>query len=368
MSAEDFNFVLGDGTAGLAALDADFTVLRRAGELSRWLPELGQSCFECDFLVGLDEDLREQQRAEVSAPLILPEMRMMIGTVSEKITIFIRWNAQNGVFVVLTTRDQMARPIDEWMERRAREQRILEETIAQQRDELARINHDLLLSNTQLKQFSSIAAHDLQAPLRQATAFARLLGDQAAVQQDVVANDYLQTMIGSLGRTQKMVASLLHYARLSTRVYDFAKVDMAQTLAAARQNLRLLEAESEAQIVVGDLPLAWGDGVLLTQVWQNLLANAMHYRREASPHIQISGVKAGAMVEFCVADNGIGIEAGQAAAIFEMFRRGPNAAVEGSGIGLSLCLRIVEIHGGLIWFEEGVEAGSKVHFTLPARD
>ena len=366
MNLSDFDFILSDGIAGAAALGPDFVVLRRAGRLSHWLPEVGQSCFQSDFLTGLEPDLLEQRNDLLAEPLILPEMRMMVGRISEKITIFIRWDAAQQVFVVLTTRDQMARPIDEWMARRAREQRILEEKIAEQAQELARINQDLMLSNTQLKQFSAVAAHDLQSPLRQVSAFARLLAQRPGVRIDLEAVDYIATMDASLSRMQRMVASLLHYARLSARSYVFDDVDMSDVISAARQNLGGLENETGARVEIGTLPRAFGDGVLLVQVWQNLIANALHYRSALPPVVHISGRLIDGVVEYSLRDNGRGILPADAESLFEMFRRGASAPrEEGSGIGLSLCLRIIEIHGGRIWFDTDVSTGSRVCFTLP---
>ena len=375
MTLSDFDFILADGIAGAAAVGADFVVLRRSGRLSHWLPEVGHSCFESDFLTGLQPDFEEQRRDFLAEPLILPEMRMMVGRISEKITIFIRWDAAQQVFVVLTTRDQMARPIDEWMARRAREQRILEEKIAEQAQELARINQDLMLSNTQLKQFSAVAAHDLQSPLRQVSAFARLLAQRPGVRIDLEAIDYIATMDASLARMQSMVASLLHYARLSARSYVFDDVDMRSVVTAARQNLVGLERETGARIEVEALPHAQGDGILLVQVWQNLIANALHYRSALPPVVHISGRLKDGVVEYSLRDNGRGILPADAYSVFEMFRRGTSQPQDegsqsgahdvGSGIGLSLCLRIVEIHGGRIWFDTDVSSGSRVCFTLP---
>lgn len=310
--------------------------------------------------------MAQQRQIGETEPLVLPEMRMMVGPVLEKVTIAIRWNPDDSAYVVLTTRDQMARPIDEWMARRAREQRIMEEKIAEQAKELARINQDLKLSNTQLKQFSSIAAHDLQSPLRQVAAFARLLGERPGIRLDATASDYLETMVASLTRMQKMVGSLLHYARLSARNYVFDAVDMAHCVLQARQNLAGLEAEFGAHIEVVTLPAAHGDSVLLIQLWQNLLANALHYRSAAPPVVHVDGVRQGDWVEYSVADNGVGIDAGQATALFEMFRRGDRGQHDGTGIGLSLCMRIVEIHGGKIWFDPARTGGSRVCFTLAA--
>ncbi len=375
MNLSDFDFILADGIAGAAALGPDFVVLRRSGRLSHWLPEVGHSCFESEFLTGLQPDFEEQRRDLLAEPLILPEMRMMVGRISEKITIFIRWDAAQQVFVVLTTRDQMARPIDEWMARRAREQRILEEKIAEQAQELVRINQDLMLSNTQLKQFSAVAAHDLQSPLRQVSAFARLLSQRPGVRIDLEAVDYIATMDASLNRMQSMVASLLHYARLSARSYVFDDVDMRSVVAAARQNLSGLERETGARIEIGPLPDALGDGILLIQVWQNLIANSLHYRSALAPVVHISGMIKDGMVEYSLRDNGCGISRADAQSVFEMFRRGashPEGEAlqsethgQGSGIGLSLCLRIVEIHGGRIWFDTDISIGSRVYFTLP---
>lgn len=365
MKIADLEFILADGIAGAAAIGSDFTVLRKSGRLSEWLPEVGRSCFECEFLIGLEEDLIEQKSDPLAQPVIMPEMRMMVGRIAEKITIFIRWDAARDVFAVLTTRDQMARPIDEWMARRAREQRILEEKIAEQAQELARINQDLEFSNTQLKQFSAVAAHDLQSPLRQIAAFARLLLERPAVRVDRVAADYITTMDASLRRMQKMVASLLHYARLSARTYDFADVDMMQVIDEARQNLSGLIEESGAQIKIEPLPRAFGDSVLLAQVWQNLIANALQHCAEAPPQLVICARPVPGFIEYALSDNGVGIDREKGDALFEMFRRGETAAPGGSGIGLSLCLRIIEIHCGKIWFDAGYSPGTRICFTVP---
>jgi len=487
---DDLSFVLDEEIAGVAALGADFAVLRRAGRLSQWLPEVGHSCFESDLLCGLEADLFGQQTGQQAEALSLPEMRVMFGDMVEKITILIRWDKARQIYVVLTTRDQMARPIDEWMARRAREQRILEEriaeanreiairelryqdvvdnnpdlicrfdgagcvsfvnvalaqflgrssaeilgqnlielfeieegeafwrhlerpeanlvqmrrqsglhwimwsarrlsgeqaewqavgrdvtalklleaTISNQRDALEQANRELSLSNTHLKQFSSIAAHDLQAPLRQTAAFARLLRENYATKLDEDGAEFIESMLASLTRSQKMVSSLLKYARLSSSAFDFEKVDVTALVHSACAALADMIGESGAEVHIGDLPMMYGDAVLVGQLWQNLLANSLKYRADRPLVVRISGFRDDAFVNYAVEDNGRGVNPEQAEAIFHMFRRAESSTgVEGTGIGLSLARRIAEIHNGQISLDASYGPGCRFVIRMPA--
>jgi light-regulated signal transduction histidine kinase (bacteriophytochrome) len=263
-----------------------------------------------------------------------------------------------------------------------------------QRQELAR-------SNAELEQFAHIASHDLQEPLRMVISYLQLLERRDRGQLDADAKEFIAYAVDGAVRMQALIQALLGYARVSSRKQPFDNVNCNLVLQDALSNLHVAIAESAAQISVDPLPTVWGDATQLTQVFQNLIANAIKFRRDLPPQIQI-GVRAildplansagSAAAEmpttpsawcFTVADNGIGIEPQYLDRIFTIFQRlHTRVTYPGTGIGLAICKKIVERHGGTIWVESvptrsNLElqpplpmlpqcAGSVFYFTIPA--
>ncbi|QRE75336.1 sensor histidine kinase [Methylobacterium aquaticum] len=326
------------GLLGVAALSPDGRVLARTGSLSDWLPEPGRPAFDSPILSGLEEDLRAQQRA-TSEPIVLPGIRLAMVPGAPRCDIAVSWDAGRGEHAVLTTVDQVDRPIDHWVLQQRREQRLLEEKIIAASRELERMNRNL-------RDFASVAAHDLRAPLRQIVAFTGILRTTLGTEARGVVSDSLDTIEGCAARLNRMTTGLLDYARLSAESHTFAPVDLGRVVEDATRNLDLDLRASSADLVVGPLPTVNGVPALLTNLFQNLVANSIRYRDPDRPlRIEIRAWP-GEPGRITVRDTGIGVPPAFHEAIFETFARVPNGrAPNGVGLGLSICRRIAELHG-----------------------
>jgi PAS domain S-box-containing protein len=238
-----------------------------------------------------------------------------------------------------------------------RAERQLEERAAQ-----------LSRSNGELQQFSYVISHDLQEPLHLITRYAQLLGERHGGALDVEAHRWLSHVLTSAARMQAMINDVLEYARVETRGGPFAPVDFAALVAEATGNLKVTIDESAAQVSSGELPCIPADAGQMVQVFQNLIGNAVKFRGSKAPRVQVSAVAAEDAWVFAVMDNGIGIPADQLDRIFGMFQRLHSAAeYPGTGIGLAICKRIVERHGGQIWATSQPGEGSTFYFSIPRR-
>ncbi|MFC4534805.1 sensor histidine kinase [Sphaerisporangium dianthi] len=246
-------------------------------------------------------------------------------------------------------------------QRRLQEQADL---LREQADELRR-------SNSELEQFAYVASHDLQEPVRKVTAFCQLLQRRYADQLDERANEYIAFAVDGAKRMQALIAELLTFSRVGRQQSQRVPVALAEPLDRALANLETLSEDTGAVVRrPPELPQVVGDPALLTMLWQNLIGNAMKFRSpDLAPEIQISVERDGDMWEVAVADNGIGVEARFADKIFVIFQRLHNRAeYDGTGIGLALCKKIVEYHGGRIRLDTERAEGTRFFFTLPAAD
>ncbi len=220
-------------------------------------------------------------------------------------------------------------------------------------------------SNKELEQFAYVASHDLQEPLRMVSSFVQLLGDRYRDQLDDKAQKYIHYAVDGAARMQILIQELLAFSRVSTRGLEFTEIDSLRILAEAEDNLRTAIEESGARISHDRLPIVSGDKAQLVQVFQNLLGNAIKFCRDRSPVIHVGATRRGDSWQFAVRDNGIGIDKQYAEKIFVIFQRlHTREEYPGTGIGLALCRRIVERHGGTIWFESEEGSGSTFFFTL----
>jgi PAS domain S-box-containing protein len=251
--------------------------------------------------------------------------------------------------------------------------RKLAEQALREGEERARFQAEALArSNRDLEQFAYVASHDLQEPLRMVMAFAGLLREGYRDQLDEKAGDYLGFMIDGAGRMQTLINDLLAYSRLSGRAGQREPIRVDDVLDSALVNLKAAIDESGARISREPLPTLIADSTQLVQLFQNLIGNAIKYRAPGvTPDIRI-GVESisktgGPAWRFSVRDNGIGIESQYIGRIFEIFQRlHTREEYEGTGIGLAICKKIVECHGGRIWVQSKVGEGSTFFFTLPA--
>jgi PAS domain S-box-containing protein len=234
--------------------------------------------------------------------------------------------------------------------------------------ELERQKQDLTRSNEELQQFAYVASHDLQEPLRMITSYLELLERRYQGRLDERADKFIAYAVDGAGRMQMLIQDLLSYSRVGTRSQPFKMVDCAAIVGDTLINLRIAIAESDAVITTDPLPLVMGDGIQLTQVFQNLIGNAIKFRRAEPPQIHISVRETDGNWLFCVQDNGIGIDLKYIDRIFIIFQRlHSRTDYGGTGIGLAVCKKIIERHGGRIWVESDLDQGSRFYFTLPAR-
>ncbi len=241
---------------------------------------------------------------------------------------------------------------------------------------LQRYADDLEERNAELEQFAYVASHDLQEPLRMVSSFLQLLQRRYADQLDETADEYIAYAVDGAKRMQKLIQDLLSYSRVGTRGKAFKPVDMNRTAETVLTDLGPALDEAGATVEAGDLPTVAADETQMRQLLQNLVANAVKFRAEAAPVVRISAEQAEdagrAVWRFAVADNGIGIEEHHADRVFQIFQRlHTRDEYEGTGIGLAMCKKIVERHGGRIWFESAPDAaasptdGTTFYFTLP---
>ena len=226
---------------------------------------------------------------------------------------------------------------------------------------------ELLRSNQDLEQFAYVASHDLQEPLRMVTSFLQLLSARYSGKLDENADEFIKFATDGAQRMHAMINDLLTYARVDKPGSHFGLVACESALRQAVANLRLAIDESGATISHGPLPTVRGDDVQIVQVLQNLIGNAIKFRREGVPPLIQVQIERGEREWVCsVKDNGIGIEPAYHQRIFQVFQRlHGREEYSGTGIGLSLCKKIVERHRGRIWVESVPGEGSVFYFTLP---
>ncbi|MFE4689624.1 CHASE3 domain-containing protein [Streptomyces sp. NPDC056749] len=233
---------------------------------------------------------------------------------------------------------------------------------------LAEQTTELRRSNSELEQFAYVASHDLQEPLRKVASFCQLLEKRYSAELDDRGRQYIDFAVDGAKRMQVLINDLLTFSRVGRVQQSWKPVDLDGALDRALTNLTLAVEESGAVVVREEpLPELLGDSTSLTMVWQNLVGNAVKFRRPDVPcRITIGCVREGDDWHLTVADNGIGIAPEFADKVFIIFQRlHARDEYEGTGIGLSLCRKIIEFHGGRIWLDPETAEGTLIHFTLP---
>ncbi|HVS11625.1 MAG TPA: CHASE domain-containing protein [Planctomycetota bacterium] len=234
-------------------------------------------------------------------------------------------------------------------------------------EELSRHARELASTNAELEQFAYVASHDLQEPLRMVVSYTQLLARRYRGRLDPKADEFIEFAVDGATRMQRLIRDLLAYSRAGSSARPLLPTDSGRALQEALANLRLAVAESGAEVTHGAMPTVPADLPQLTQVFQNLLANAIKFCRGTAPCVHIEAALSGAQWIFSVRDNGIGIEPEYHERIFQMFQRlNSREDFPGSGIGLAICRKIVERHGGRIWFESQPGEGSTFSFSIPA--
>jgi len=235
----------------------------------------------------------------------------------------------------------------------------LERAVAQRTEELARSNHEL-------ENFASVVAHDLRSPLLTISGYCQLLQEEFGEELHKSAHDYLCQIINGTARMNRLIEDLLEYSRAARSEHPPEWVDMDSVVVQAKANLEASIRAHHASVEVGPMPKILGDQTQLVQVFQNLIGNAIKFRREGEPpRIRLSASHDGAAWQFAGEDNGIGIEKEHFDSIFQTFHRLHGQEYPGTGIGLAVCKKIIERHGGRIWLDSVCGRGTTFYFSLP---
>lgn len=239
------------------------------------------------------------------------------------------------------------------------ELKLAEEELAIRANELAR-------SNSELEQFAYIASHDLQEPLRMVSSYCQLLQRRYKGELGADADEFIEYAVDGAKRMQNLINDLLDYSRVGTHGEPLKPTDCGNALGKALSNLKMSIADGHAKIVKSRLPKAMADETQLIQLFQNLIANAIKFSGDKKPEVRIGSQRRNGEWVFSIKDNGIGIDQSFAERIFVIFQRlHTQKEYPGTGIGLALCKKIVERHGGCIWVDSKRGEGSTFYFTLP---
>jgi light-regulated signal transduction histidine kinase (bacteriophytochrome) len=232
--------------------------------------------------------------------------------------------------------------------------------------ERKKTEEELRRSNAELEQFAYVASHDLQEPLRAIAGMVQLLSQRYKGKLDARADEYIHHAVEASTRMQALINDLLDYSRVERFGKSLSPTNAERALNLALKNLQMLIEENHADITYDPMPMVMADSVQLIQVFQNLIGNALKFHSEQPPRIHIGAEKVAHDWRFSVRDNGIGIDPQYFERIFLVFQRlHTRRESPGTGIGLSLCKKIVERHGGQIWVEAELGQGATFYFTIP---
>ena len=234
---------------------------------------------------------------------------------------------------------------------------------------LERQTQELARSNSELEQFAWVASHDLQEPLRMVASYTQLLSKRYKGRLDADADEFIAFAVDGATRMRRLINALLELSRVGTRGKDFEATDCDAIYDRTLVNLQGLVEESGAVVTHDRLPTVMGDVTQLGQLFQNLIANAIKFRGDEQLTVHVGAEQRNGHWEFCVRDNGIGIDPEYAERIFVVFQRLHGKGDRpGTGIGLSICKKIVELHGGRIWVKSQPDEGAAFYFTLPLNE
>ena len=235
--------------------------------------------------------------------------------------------------------------------------------------ELEKKTEELIRSNAELEQFASAASHDMREPLRTITGFLRLLSKRYKGKLDEKADEYISFTVDSVNRMDMLLKDMVELSRLGAKAQRQKPVNCNVVLEKAIHDLRSAIEESGAEITYDELPTVVANESQITRLFQNIIGNSIKFRSEEKPEIHVSVEHRDDEWVFSVRDNGIGIDPQFSKRIFVVFQRlHTRDEYEGTGIGLALCKKIVELHGGRIWVESEAGKGSTFYFSLPVAE
>ena len=312
--------------------------------------------------LGTIEDARGKRNSEILSPPmfeeILKDTRILArtkGPVSREV--HFDANDRDYLFTIIPLEDEkvLTTAVDITDTRRA--QRQAEE-----------YSRKLERSNAELQQFAYVASHDLKEPLRMVSSYLQLLDRRYGGGLDTRGKEFMAIAIDGSRRMQAMIDDLLAYSRVESRAQQLIEVDMDEVMAVVHRDLRVSIEESGASITNDPMPTVKADKSQMVMLLENLVGNAIKYRDVAAPQVHVSAHRMGGAWVFSVRDNGIGIDPRQRGRLFQMFSRlHTRDEYEGTGMGLAIAKKIVERHGGRIWFESELGKGSTFCFTLPVQ-
>ncbi len=249
---------------------------------------------------------------------------------------------------------------------KAIDQALLLQQVQKGENQLRELNEELIRSNADLQQFAYVASHDLQEPLRMVASYTQLLARRYKGKLDADADEFIGYAVDGATRMQRLINDLLAYSRVTSQGKDFEEVDCDLLLEGVLSTLRLAIEENHAVVTHGTLPKVTADPGQLGPLFQNLVINAIKFHGAEPPKVHVSAERRDHEWVFSVRDNGIGVDPQYADRIFVIFQRLHNREeYPGTGIGLALCKKIVERHGGRIWVESEPGRGATFSFTLP---
>jgi signal transduction histidine kinase len=248
---------------------------------------------------------------------------------------------------------------------------LLVRQITDHAKELSHINKKLKFSNAELEQFAYVASHDLQEPLRKIVAFGNMLKNKYDNVLEDQGRDYIERMQNAASRMQQLIDDLLTYSRMTTNPEPFSSVDLSRIVNEVLSDLEVCIEKNKGRVEVGELPVIEAYPIKIRQLFQNLIGNALKFHRPEIPPVVKIYASQGMQQGYCrliVEDNGIGIAEEDYEKLFKVFRRlHGRGEYEGSGIGLAVCKKIVEQHGGTIEVRSAIGAGTKIIFDLPVK-
>jgi len=268
--------------------------------------------------------------------------------------------------------DELELRVEERTRELAKANEELQSEITQREKAAAKLKQtlaELKRSNTELEQFAYVISHDLQEPLRMVSSYVQLLERRYKGRLDSDADEFIAYAVDGATRMRKIINDLLDYSRVTTRGKPFKPTNCKAVLDRTLANLRMAIEEYGAVVTHDPLPTVMADDVQLVQLFQNLIGNAVKFHGEEPPRVHVSAEQKGNEWVFSVRDNGIGIDLEYAERIFQIFQRlHSRTEYRGTGIGLAICKRIVERHGGRIWVDSQPVEGSTFYFTIPIKE
>jgi light-regulated signal transduction histidine kinase (bacteriophytochrome) len=233
-------------------------------------------------------------------------------------------------------------------------------------EHMTRKAQELARSNAELEQFAYVASHDLQEPLRMVSSYTQLIVRRYGERLDSDGKEFMDFIVDGAARMKQLIEDLLAYSRVGTRGKELKATDCEVVLQKALTNLRATVEASSALVTHDPLPTIEADATQLVQLFQNLIGNAIKFRGTNAPCVHVSAKEQDDAWLFGVEDNGIGIDPQYSERIFMVFQRLHNKAeYPGTGIGLAICKKVIDRHGGRIWVESKSDSGSNFYFTLP---